>query len=261
MGVDDDIEARFRTAGSFAESLKQGQFELFCQPIVPVDTGKVDYKYMEIFVRFREEEDKLIAPGSFFPVLEANHLTSMLDRWVVRDVMRWIWTKRRDQPNWFVPRVSVNLADDTLRELDFSAYVRDQLTAMKIPGERLAFEITAQQMVRHTHAAKQAVAGLKSLGCPCAVADFSGNEAAAKFCKEAGVQTVKLEGSLIRNIHKSPAALSRLVALAAACRTLGLQTIAEFVEERETLPMLRKAGVDFAQGFGIAKPGPLALIS
>ena len=69
----DDIETRFRTAGHFTDALKKNLFALFCQPIVPVESAKVDYKYLEIFVRFREEEDKLLPPGTFFPILEANH--------------------------------------------------------------------------------------------------------------------------------------------------------------------------------------------
>src|SRR3989454_6739300 len=60
----DDIETRFRTAGHFTDALKKNLFALFCQPIVPVESAKVDYKYLEIFVRFREEEDKLLPPRS-----------------------------------------------------------------------------------------------------------------------------------------------------------------------------------------------------
>ncbi|TMH15031.1 MAG: EAL domain-containing protein, partial [Betaproteobacteria bacterium] len=100
----DDIESRFRTAGHFTEALTKGSFALFCQPIVPVESAKVDYKYLEIFVRFREEEDKLLPPGTFFPILEANHLTPLLDRWVVREVLRWSVDKQSSQPNWHIPR-------------------------------------------------------------------------------------------------------------------------------------------------------------
>ena len=67
MATADDIETRFRTAGHFTEALKQGLFTLFCQPIVPVESGAADYKHLEIFVRFREEEDKLLPPACSSP--------------------------------------------------------------------------------------------------------------------------------------------------------------------------------------------------
>ncbi len=82
----------------------------------------------------------------------------------------------------------------------------------------------------------------------------------AKGYKDAGAQIVKLSGNVVRNIHRSPEALSKLLELNGWCHKLGLQTIAEFVEHADTLPMLRKVGVDFAQGFGIAEPAPLSLV-
>jgi Amt family ammonium transporter len=257
----DDIETRFRTAGHFTDALKKGLFALYCQPIVPVETAKVDYKYMEIFVRFREEEDKLLPPGTFFPILEANHLTPLLDRWVVREVLKWAADKQSSQPNWYIPRFNLNLADDTIRDKDFGGQVRDQLKETRIPPNRLWFEMTSQQMAKLPDAARQTITRLKSLGCAIAVSDFSSVEMIAKGYKDAGAQIVKLSGSVVRNVHRNPEALSKLLALNGYCQNLGLQTIAEFVEHAETLPMLRKVGVDFAQGFGIAEPAPLSLVA
>jgi len=260
MPKTDDIETRFRTAGHFTEALKKNLFTLFCQPIVPVESAKVDYKYLEIFVRFREEEDKLLPPGTFFPILEANHLTPLLDRWVVREVLRWTIDKQSSQPNWHIPRFNLNLADDTIRDKDFGGQVRDQLKETKIPPNRLWFELTAQQMARIPDAAKQTITRLKSLGCAIAVSDFSSVETIARSYKDAGAQIVKLSGSVVRNIHRNPEALSKLLELNGYCQKLGMQTIAEFVEHADTLPMLRKVGVNFAQGFGIAEPAPLSLV-
>lgn len=261
MPKPDDIEARFKTAGHFTEALKQGQFTLFCQPIVPVASPAIDYKYLEIFVRFREEEDKLIPPGTFFPILEAHHLTPLLDRWVVREILRWASEKQRAQPNWHVPRFNINIADDTVRDKDFAGSVRDHLNATKIPPNRLWFEVTAQQMAKFPDASKQAIASLKTLGCPIAVSDFSSAETTAKSYKDAGVQIVKLAGSVVRNIHKSPEAMSKLGELNSQCQKLGMLTVAESVEHAETLSVLRSVGVSFAQGFGIALPTSLSLIS
>src|SRR5713101_403700 len=261
MPKTDDIETRFRTAGHFTDALKKGLFTLFCQPIVAVESAKVDYKYLEIFVRFREEEDKLLPPGTFFPILEANHLTPLLDRWVVREVLRWTAEKQGSQPNWNIPRFNINLADDTVRDKDFAGAVRDQLKATKIPPNRLWFEVTALQMAKFPDAARQMITNLKSLGCPIAVSDFSSIETVAKGYKDAGVQIVKLAGSVVRNIHKNQDALSKLEELNSCCQKLAMLTVAESVEHAETLSVLRKIGVSFAQGFGIALPIALNQVS
>ncbi len=120
--------------------------------------------------------------------------------------------------------------------------------------------MTSQQMARLSDAAKQTITRLKSLGCAIAISDFSSAEMIARGYKDAGAQVVKLSGSVVRNIHRNPEALSKLLELNGYCQKLGMQTIAEFVEHADTLPMLRKVGVNFAQGFGIAEPAPLSLV-
>jgi EAL domain-containing protein (putative c-di-GMP-specific phosphodiesterase class I) len=253
----DSIEGRIRTAELFAEALKQDQFSLFSQPIAPLAAGKSHHRYVEIFVRFREEEEYLLPPGTFFPILEANHLTAELDRWVVRKVLGWSARKRDSQANWTIPCFNINLADDTIKDKDFAPRVLDALYDSRIPPDRLWFELTVKQLAQFGEAARRTISTLKALGCALAVSDFSGTEADAKDYRDAGVQVVKLAGSVVRDIHRNPRALSNLLAINGACHKFGLQTIAQFVEAREALPMLRKAGVDYAQGFCIAVPVPL----
>lgn len=257
----ENLETQFRTAGRFAEALKQGQFILFCQQIVPIATVKADHKHLEIFVRFREEEDQLLPPGTFFPILKAHHLTPTLDRWVVREALAWVIGKQRSQPNWNIPRLNINLDEETIRDRDFPGYVRDQLKATKMPPNRLWFEITAQQMTQSAEACRQTIANLKSIGCPIAVSDFYGSETIAKRYRDAGVQIVKLAVHLVRDIHKNPAAVSKLAAISDECRKLGLLTIAQLVEERDALPVLKQAGIHYAQGFAVAVPMPLSMLT
>jgi EAL domain-containing protein (putative c-di-GMP-specific phosphodiesterase class I) len=259
--IRDTIEERIQTAERFAEALAQDQFSLFCQPIEPLAAAKSDRKHLEIFVRLREEEEYLLPPGSFLPILEANHLTPALDRWEVRKVLRWSAEKRDSHADWQVPSFNINLADDTINDRDFPRHVLDSLYESRIPPDRLWFEITVKQLASFRDAARQMITALKALGCAVAVSDFSGTEADAKDYRDAGVQLVKLAGSVVRDIHKNPRALSNLLGINDACHKFGLQTIAQFVEATETLAMLRKAGVDFAQGFRIAVPMPLALLN
>jgi EAL domain-containing protein (putative c-di-GMP-specific phosphodiesterase class I) len=257
----DSIEGRIRTAELFAEALKQDQFSLFGQPIAPLAAAKSGHRYLEIFVRFREEEEHLLPPGTFFPILEANHLTAELDRWVVRKVLRWASEKRDSKADWQIPCFNINLADDTINEKDFARHVLDALYESRIPPDRLWFELTVKQLARFRDAARQTVSGLQALGCALAVSDFSGTEADARDYWKAGVRVAKLAGSLVRDVDRNPRALSSLLSVNDACHKAGLQTIAQFVEARETLPMLRKAGIDFAQGFCIAVPVPLSVLN
>jgi EAL domain-containing protein (putative c-di-GMP-specific phosphodiesterase class I) len=255
--IRETIEARIQTAERFAEALAQDQFSLFCQQIEPL-AAKSDRKRMEIFVRLREEEEYLLPPGNFLPILEANHLTPALDRWEVRKVLNWSAEKRDSQVGWQIPNFNINLADDTINDGDFPRHVLDSLYDSRIPPDRLWFEITVRQFAGFRDAARRMVASLKELGCAVAISDFAGTETDARAYWNTGIQFVKLAGRVVREIHRNPRALSILLEINDACHKFGLQTVAQFVELSETLATLRKVGVDFAQGFRIAVPVPLA---
>ena len=257
----DSLEARMQTAERFTEALKQDQFTLFGQPIASLAQAKTGRRQLEIFVRFREEEEHLVPPGTFFPILEANHLTPLLDRWEVQKVLRWSAEKRQAKPDWQIPSFNINLADETFHDTGFPRHVLDSLFESRMPPDRLWFEITTRQLFDLGDPARKMIAALKGLGCAVAVSDFAGTEADARDYRAAGVQLVKLAASFVRDIHKSQKAMAGLLGVNTACHKAGLQTIAQFVETTETLTALRKAGVDYAQGFRIAVPVPLALLN
>jgi EAL domain-containing protein (putative c-di-GMP-specific phosphodiesterase class I) len=257
----DSLEARMQTAERFTEALEQDQFTLFAQPIAPLAPEHKGRRHLEIFVRFREEEEHLLPPGTFFPILEANHLTPQLDRWEVGKVLQWTAEKKLKKIDWKVPTFAINLADDTLEDEDFAIHVFDSLTQSHVPPDRLWFEVTVEQLKGKREAAERTIADLNGLGCAVALCDFAGGEAEAKDCAGSGVKLVKLAGSLLRDIDKNAKVLSALLATNTACHKAGLQTIAQFVETTEALTMVRKAGVDYAQGFRVAMPVPLALLN
>lgn len=255
------IEELPGTAARLVEALEGGQFALLCQPIVPVSSGQVDHKFLELFVRFREEEDKLIPPGSFFDVLEHSHLLPTLDRWVVGDALGWVRSRLDAMPNWHVPRLSINLAGDTVRDSEFPIFVREHLKVWRIPAEKLCFELVADDANKLSSEARRAASTLKSLGCSTVISGYSGGAAAAKQCQDAGIRFVKLDRATVWSAQKDQAALARLIEINNACQSRGLHTIAEFVEDASMLALLRRVGVNYAQGFGIAVPVPLKTLA
>ena len=134
-GAEDSLEEKM-TAERFAEALAQDQFSLFAQAIVPLAAGKTGRRHLEIFVRFKEEEEHLLPPGTFFPILEANHLMPQLDRWAVSKVLRWSAERKTKALDWQVPTFNLNLADDTLADEDFATHVFESLTESHIPPDR-----------------------------------------------------------------------------------------------------------------------------
>jgi EAL domain-containing protein (putative c-di-GMP-specific phosphodiesterase class I) len=246
------------TARRLSEALNANQFVLYCQPIVRLRPGQGELRYLEMLVRFLEEEEKLLPPGTFFPILQEAGLMPLLDRWVVREVLKWLVAQRTHAPNRALPRCSVNVSMTTLQNRSFVSFVQRELAASAVSPEKLSFEVSMSDIRQHRQAFVDLASRLKPLNCPIAVSGFGIGATSLPGLQRLGVRIIKIDGSLIRSLGRKQAALDKLRIITDACIGLGMHSVAEMVEEQETIALLRDAGVDWAQGFGIGMPIPLA---
>ena len=249
------------TAKRLAEALNANQFVLYCQPIMRLRPGQGEMRYLEMLVRLLEEEEKLLPPGTFLPILQDAGLMPLLDRWVVREVLKWLVAQRNHAPNRALPRCSVNLSMTTLRNRGFFSFVQQELAASAIAPEKLSFEVSMPDIREHRQAFVDLASRLKPLNCPIAVSGFGIGATSLPGLQRLGVRIIKIDGSLIRALGCKPTALEKLRTITDACIGLGMHSVAEMVEDQDTLIILRDAGVDWAQGFGIGLPIPLAQLS
>ena len=245
------------TADELIAALKQDRFVLFRQLIQPIGPAADESGYQEILVRYVEEEEKLLPPGGFFPILEGYNLMSMLDRWVVNRVIKWMLGQRKARKNWSPPRCSINLSNDSISDDGFSAFVKAQLRNSKVPPGRLSFEIPEADAEMRALALEQLIDELKPLGWSFTITGYSGDHVTAELLQALDIDFVKIDGGIVKNIHRDVASFSKARTIHRACRAIGIRTIGEFVERPETLAKLKELGVDYAQGYGISRPAPL----
>ena len=160
------------TARRLLDALNSDQFVLYCQPIARVNAEAPRMRYVEILVRFKEEEQLLLPPGSFFPVLEEAGLMPMLDRWVIRQVLRWLKRRRDEAPNQPLPRCGVNLNAAALRDRQLADYVKHELLASGVSPDNLFFEISLDDIRAARPQFIELAGHLKPLNCGIAVAGF-----------------------------------------------------------------------------------------
>jgi EAL domain-containing protein (putative c-di-GMP-specific phosphodiesterase class I) len=125
-----------------------------------------------------------------------------------------------------------------------------------VAGERLLIEITETAALANFSGAKRIMANFQGLGCVFGLDDFGVGYSSFQYLKELPVGFVKIDGSFIKNLTKNPDDVVFVRALNGAVQGFGKTTVAEFVEDAETLDILREIGVDHAQGYLIGKPGP-----
>jgi EAL domain-containing protein (putative c-di-GMP-specific phosphodiesterase class I)/PAS domain-containing protein len=239
-------------------ALKGNQFLLFAQKILPLKRELPDPLCYEILLRLREEEDQLLPPGGFIPIAERYGMMEELDRWVVRNLIAWCRERKRGDSAWRVPLFCVNLSEAAVCSLDFARFVNDDLRQHDFNARSLCFEIGEPEIIaQHAHV-QRFINALKPLGCRFTVDAFGSVKVSFSHLKGLAVDFLKIDGVIIQNILRDPAALAKTRAINTVCGKVRLRSVAEFVETGETLEKLREVGVDYVQGFGVARPEPIS---
>jgi len=235
------------------QALDRDELQLYCQPILSLRPPG-GFVMAEVLIRLREEEALMLPPGDFLPVFEHFGMMPELDRWVVSHVVRWLAAARPGSLRAF----SVNVSVQTIGDPDFPAFVAAQLRSVKVPPAALTFEIEESSVLARTESAAQFAVAVKSLGCKVAIDGFGQRSVSFTPLKTLRVDYVKVDGSIVRNLLRSSVAEQKLKAVVRVGEAIGVGVIAECVEQTDILGRLKALNVGFAQGFGIARPAPIA---
>lgn len=239
--------AGFQWVDEIRAALEDERLVLHAQAIEPLREGGV--RRYELLVRMRSRDGSLIPPGHFIPAAEQFGLMVEVDRWVVRRALR---LAQGGMP------VQINLSGSSLGDREIQERVQSAITEGLEP-DLLTFEVTETAAVRNLESAREFAMGLRRLGCLLALDDFGTGFASLTYLKYLPVSQVKIDIEFVQHLTTSPEDQRLVTALVEMARPLGLETVAEGVEDQATLEILRDIGVDYVQGFGIEMPFELEL--
>lgn len=257
----DSIADELMTAANPRERLEQAlrndEFLLFAQRVLPLRSGTVEPECYEILLRLQEEEDQLLPPGGFIPVAERYGMLEKIDRWVVERLVAWCLRNQQRFPSARIPMFCINLSSASLHSGGFPQFVRDTLAQHGFPTRALCFEVSQSDLISFNDEARRLFAELRSAGCRASIDDFGSAKVTFTPLRGITIDYLKIDGSIIQGVVRDAAQLAQARAIHAVCRKAGIRSIAEFVETSETLGALRGIGIDYVQGFGIARPAPV----
>lgn len=228
-------DERFQTA------LLHERFALRFQPILDLATNRV--AAYEALIRLHELDD-VVCPDSFVPTLERLGLIGQLDRLVVT---RALDNLHRIPDN---ANLHVNISGQSFCDGEFAEFVQRSLTKYPLRG-RLTFEVTETAIIQRPWDARAFVDRLHAYGCRVAIDDFGAGNWTVHDLLSLPVDIAKIDGSVINCLDRERTAVERVVDL---LRGQGARTVAEFVENQQTLDLVREIGIDYAQGFHIGRP-------
>ena len=249
----DEVEGRWRAEregavnwlGCVREAFDEDRLELYSQPIIPL-TGGVARE--ELLLRMITRAGDVVPARAFIGAVESFSLIVEIDRWVIARAARYAALGR-------IVHVNVSAASTAHGEL--LDVVARELRAVGAPAANLTFELHEPALLSNPGAAEAFAAGLRELGCGLALDDLGTGDGSLTYLERFPAQSLKIDVDHVRDLSRNEDSRRLVRSIVNLARSFGRQTIAEGVEDRQTLALLRDYGVDYAQGYYISCPAPI----
>lgn len=237
------------------EAISNDAFVLDAQPIRPLQTES-GLPHLEILLRMTGPGGDILLPQQFFSAAEQYQLMPRLDRYVIKRFFQ-ILDQFDDLLSLSDTTFAINLSGQSLGEPTFHDFVRQHVVESHLQPQQLCFEITETAAIANRESAIAFMHSMRELGCKFALDDFGAGLSSFAYLRDMPVDTLKIDGSFVRDLDTNKVSESMVAAVAQVARVMELKTVAEFVETPAVLAGLKRLGVDYGQGYLLGKPQPL----
>jgi diguanylate cyclase (GGDEF)-like protein len=244
--------------GQLRSALKADRLLLYAQRIVPLQNPGLPGGY-ELLLRLRDVDGTLISPGPLIEAAQRYQLLPSIDRWVVQRALQML-TPYRGMLRTRGLGMSINVSGQSIGDETFIEQFTQLLKEANLPQTCVSVELTEQAAITNLASAQLMVARLGASGCRFALDDFGTGANSLAYLKALQVSRVKIDGSFVRDILSDRNSLATVKAIVELAKGLGIETVAEYVENDQIAQEVRRLGVDYAQGYAFGRPEPLTQI-
>jgi EAL domain-containing protein (putative c-di-GMP-specific phosphodiesterase class I) len=227
------------------EALDNDGLVLYSQPIVPLDGGEPGE---EVLLRLVDQSGEAIPARTFLRFAEPNGMIGEIDRWVVPEAIRLAARGRR---------IHANVSATSISSLDLVAVIEQELRRAPADPGNLVIEVTEAALMADLEAGEAFAQRLSEIGCGLALDDFGTGFGSFTYLTRLPFDYLKIDIDFVHDIASNLATQHLVKATVGLARDFGYETIAEGVEDAETLAVLEDHGVGYAQGFHLGRPAPL----
>ncbi|MGB5583657.1 MAG: EAL domain-containing protein [Gammaproteobacteria bacterium] len=245
-----EVDSLFRE--KLTQALKDDRFVLYYQPIISLH-GDTDERY-EVFIRMlAEDTGEMIMPQEFLPAAERIGMSIAIDRWVLYRVIQDLiqHCKQGKKTRFFIKLSAASIKDETLAE-----WIYFQIKDKSLPDNALVFEIKESVAVTNLKNTKDLAINLKKMNCGFVLDDFGSGTNPFQLLEHIDADYVRLEKSLMNDLVENPQNQDTIKQLTEQASELGKFTIAQFVQDANSLSILWGMGVNFIQGHFLQEPQP-----
>jgi diguanylate cyclase (GGDEF)-like protein len=237
------------------EALAADRFALFAQPILPLSSERAEPRF-EILLRMVNENSELLPPEKFLSAAERYQLLPAIDRWVIRNSLGALGAHAAALRGRAM-RFSMNISGASIASEEFLEFLEGSIRDSGVPPETLCFELTETSAVSNLERAESLMQRLRQVGCSFALDDFGTGLSSLAYLKALPVSVLKIDGAFVRDAGTNQRTESMVRAIAQLAHTMGMETVAEYVETDELRTRMAGLGVDYGQGFAIGRPVPI----
>ncbi len=234
-------------------ALEQNRFVLYRQPIVGLsgDTGE----HYQVLVRMVDEKGSVVPPGAFIPSAERYNLMAEIDRWVINEVFRLIAEDDSgDAATGTDTVITINLSGDSLNDNGLHDYIISLKDRLGISLSNVCFEINETVAISNLVKATALINALKKHGCRFSLGDFGSGLSSFAYLKTLPVDYIKIDGTFVKDVSSDPVNRAMVDSIQQMGHAMKLDTIAECVEDEQTLSILKEIGINYAQGYHLGRP-------
>ena len=236
-----------------SQAIEHNELLLYYQEIKGMGDG-VSRQRMEILLRVQEPNGRILAPAQFIEAAERFKLMNDVDKEVIRKAFLWL---SLNEDIWDDHCISINLSGNSLGAEGMVEYIAEQVQRFEIPSQCICFEITETSAIQNRNRALDMINHLRKLGFSFALDDFGSGFASYGYLKELPVDYVKIDGCFVKNLATNAKDFAIVKSIHDVCGVMGIETVAEFVENQDIIDKLETIGINYAQGYAIGRPKPL----
>ncbi|MCW6053752.1 EAL domain-containing protein [Lyngbya sp. CCAP 1446/10] len=238
-----------------SRALETNRFCLYYQKIVSI-TSNQSVEHYEILLRMLDKNGEIVAPNEFIPAAERYGLITEIDCWVIETFFS-NYHNLSGQQVLTNGLYTINISGASISNNQFMRFLIEQFPRYQVPPQSICFEITETAAIANFEQARNFMSELKKIGCRFALDDFGSGLSSFAYLINLPVDYLKIDGTFVKNISHNLISQALVEGFNDIAHAMNLETIAEFVENETILEKLREIGVDYAQGYGIARPVPI----
>ncbi|MFM1884992.1 MAG: hypothetical protein RL026_149 [Pseudomonadota bacterium] len=238
-------------AARIQAALEEGRFELYGMPIQALQADEPG-RHIELLLRLADEQGRVVSPDDFIAAAERYGMMPKIDRWVIEHAFRWLAADTAARESLGV--CAINLSGQSLSDESFLPWVLGQLQRSGLDPSLLCFEITETAAVADINRARDFIHRLRELGCSFSLDDFGSGLSSFGYLKHFPVDYLKIDGRFVKEILQDRIDCEMVRAITQIGHITGKRVIAEFAENAAVIELLRELKVDYAQGYGVARP-------